>query len=92
MGDHLGHQCTALVFPNFTLTFNKKEHISSCELKLCTVALNYKSHLDGVTMNHQTKYLGQRSFVQKLPVSRHQLAHTHTYNRLLYTATKVVSR
>jgi len=46
------------------------------------MTLTFERDVDGVKMNHQAKYLGERSFSSKVIAGTHR--HTHTTEQLLY--------
>jgi len=52
------------------------------------MTLTSELDLDRVKVNHHAKYVGQRSFRSKVIVRTAR--QTHTTDRLLYTATKVI--
>jgi len=60
--------------------------VSSCDLELWSMTLSSKLYLERVRLNHLAKCILQMSFCSKVIVR----THTHTTDRLHYTATKVV--
>jgi len=60
---------------------NLTKNLSSCDLELRPMTVTFELDPQGVKMNQQAKYVGQRSFSSKVIVRRHRHTDTRTGTR-----------